>query len=430
MVSRSKHRLTAAEVKHAKEGTHHDGGGLYLRVKPGAEKDTFRRRWMFRYWDNGKDRWMGLGSAEDVSLKDARDRAEAARRLRAGDVDPIHSRRAEREAEPVVERTFTECAQEFIEAHEHKWKNPKHRLQWRNTLATHVYPTFGDKSINEVTRTDIIGVLKPIWYSRTETAERLRSRILMVMEWAVANGYRTAQEDPSGWRRHLLKALPSIPKTKRVRHHPAMPYEQVPKFVAKLRVAYSVSARALEFLILTAARTSEVLEAQWSEFDLDKGVWTVPTERMKSGREHRVPLCARAIEILIEMKASKSRRWVFVSPRTEPLSNMALLMMVRRTTGEELTTHGFRSSFRDWAAEETPFSREVAEQALAHVIADKTEAAYRRGDMFEKRRQLMDAWAAHCETNRHTKNHQETVQQSSNLARSDTRHQSASRSPD
>lgn len=396
MVSRSKHRLTANEVRNAPVGTHHDGGGLYLRVTPSRDGKSLRRQWFFRYSNKGKDRWMGLGPTDHTTLKDARDAADHARRLLVKDIDPIKAREAEREAEPVVERSFKDCALEFIETHERKWKNPKHRLQWRNTLASYVYPAFGDKSINEITRTDVIGVLKPIWDSHTETAERLRSRILVVLEWAVANGYRTAQEDPSGWRRHLLKALPSIPKTKRVRHHPAMPYEQVPKFVAKLRVAYSVSARALEFLILTAARTNEVLEAQWSEFDLDKGVWIVPAERMKSEREHRVPLCERAIEILMEMKASKSRKWVFVGPRKEPLSNMALLMMVRRTTGERLTTHGFRSSFRDWAAEETPFSREVAEQALAHVIADKTEAAYRRGDMFEKRKQLMAEWARFC----------------------------------
>lgn len=396
MTSRTKNRLTATEIKHAPAGTHHDGGGLYLKVRTSRSGESASRQWLFRYSDNGKDRWMGLGSTERVTLKHARDAADEARRMRPQGVDPIAARRAKREVKPVADPTFKECATEFIEAHERKWKNPKHRQQWRNTLATYVYPTFGSKSINEVTRTDVIGVLKPIWYSHTETAERIRSRIMMVMEWVVANGYRTTQEDPSGWRRHLLKALPSIPKTKRVRHHPALPYEQVPEFVAKLRVAASPSARALEFLILTAARTSEVLEAQWTEIDLDKGVWTVPADRMKAGREHRVPLCKRAVAILIEMKASKNRKWVFVGPRNKHLSNMALLMMVRRTTGQRLTTHGFRSSFRDWAAEKTDFHPDAAEQALAHVITDKTEAAYRRGDMFEKRQQLMDAWSAYC----------------------------------
>lgn len=410
MVSRSKHRLTAIEVKNATPGYHHDGGGLWLRVVTSSNGKAGPRSFFYRYQAHGKDRWMGLGSTESVTLKDARDAADRARRQRAKGVDPIAAREVEREAEPVVERTFKECSLEFIEVHERQWKNPTHRQQWRNTLATYVYPAFGDKSINEVTRTDVISVLKPIWHSRTETAERIRSRIMMVMEWAVANGYRTAQEDPSGWRRHLLKALPSIPKTKRVRHHPALPYEQVPEFVAKLRAAVSPSARALEFLILTAARTSEVLEAQWTEIDLEKGVWTVPADRMKASREHRVPLCKRAVAILIEMKASKNRKWVFVGPRNEPLSNMALLMMVRRTTGQKLTTHGFRSSFRDWAAEKTNFHPDVAEQALAHTISDKTEAAYRRGDMFEKRRDMMLAWAEYCDTLRPDLTRQETKQ--------------------
>lgn len=396
MVSRAKHRLTATEVKNAPVGVHHDGEGLYLKVTRSSDGETLRRRWQFRFWDNGKGRWMGLGSTDRTTLKQARDAADKARRLRPQGIDPIAARDAEREAKPVDDRTFKECALEYIETHERSWKNPKHRQQWKNTLTTYVYPEFGDKSINEVTRTDLIEVLKPIWHSRTETAERIRSRVMTVMEWAVANGYRTAQEDPSGWRRHLLKALPSIPKTKRVRHHPALPYDHVPAFMAHLGAASSVSARALEFLILTAARTNEVIEAEWSEFDLDKGVWTVPAERMKSGRDHRVPLCKRAVEILQEMKGSKSRRWAFVGPRKEPLSDMALLMLVRRATGQRLTTHGFRSSFRDWAAEETHTHPDVAEQALAHVIADKTEAAYRRGDMFEKRRQLMDAWSEYC----------------------------------
>ena len=400
MKSRTKNRLTATEIKHAPVGTHHDGGGLYLKVRASRNGKSVSRQWLFRYWDDGKGRWMGLGSTERVTLKHARDAADEARRMRPQGLDPIAIRKAARQAKPIADRTFEECAEEYIETHERKWKNPKHRQQWRNTLTTYVYPAFGDKSINEVTRTDVISVLKPIWHSHTETAERIRSRIMMVMEWAVANGYRTAQEDPSGWRRHLLKALPTIPKTKRVRHHPALPYEQVPEFVAKLRAAVSVSARALEFLILTAARTSEVLNAQWSEFDLEKGVWTVPAARMKAGREHRVPLCKRAIAILVEMKASKSRKWVFVGPRNEPLSDMTLLMMVRRTTGQKLTTHGFRSSFRDWAAEKTNFHSEVAEQALAHVITDKTEAAYRRGDMFEKRRDMMLAWSEYCDTAR------------------------------
>lgn len=409
MVSRAKHRLTSNEVKNAPIGPHHDGGGLLLIVRK-TKNDSLSRNWFYRFWD-GKDRWAGLGTAATLSLKEAREAADDMRRLRIRGINPIEARRKERAAKPREERSFRACAEEYYEVHQGQWKNSKHKQQWKNTLNAYAYPAFGDQPINAVTCEDLIAVLSPIASAKPETAQRLRARMLKVMNWSVAKGYRTNADNPVTWGPRLETAVPIKSKAKRVRHHPALPYEQVPTFMAKLRAAYSVSARALEFAILTAARTSEVLEAQWSEFDFDKGIWTIPAERMKSGREHRVPLCQRAVEILIEMKASKSRRWVFVGPRKEPLSNMALLMMVRRTTGERLTTHGFRSSFRDWAAEVTPFSREVAEQALAHVIADKTEAAYRRGDMFEKRRQLMDAWAEYCETSSAKRSQQETVQQ-------------------
>lgn len=395
MVSRTKNRLTATNVKNAGVGTHHDGGGLYLKVTPSRDGKSLRRQWLFRYWD-GKSRWMGLGSTDQTTLKQAREAADEARRLRPRGVDPIAARDAEREAATAVQRRFSECVTEFIDAHEGAWKNSKHRQQWRNTLETYAHPIVGDKPVGEVTCEDLISVLKSL-SGKAETAERVRARMLRVMIWCVAMGYRSAaKDDPTTWVRRLHTAVPIPSKSKRVEHHAALPYEHIPEFVTKLRGAASISARALEFLILTAARTNEVLDAQWSEFDLEKAIWIVPAERMKAGREHRVPLCQRAIAILAEMKAAKNPRWVFVGPRKKPLSSSALLMMVRRTASKQLTTHGLRSSFRDWAAEETPFSREVAEQALAHTIADKTEAAYRRGDLFEKRRLMMVEWSSYC----------------------------------
>jgi len=415
MVSRAKHRLTANEVKHAQAGTHHDGGGLCLKVRA-TKGDSPSRTWFYRYHDR-KSHWLSLGPAATVSLKEAREAAEEMRRLRIKGIDPIEARRKERSAKPSEQRSFRACAEEHYEAHQGQWKNPKHKQQWKNTLSAYAYPVFGDKPINDVTCEDLISVLAPIASDKPETAQRLRARMLKVMNWSVAKGHRTSADNPVTWGPRLETAVPIKSKAKRVRHHAALPYEQVPTFMAKLRAAYSVSARALEFLILTAARTGEVLEAQWSEFDLDRGIWTIPGERMKSGREHRVPLSTRAVAILIEMKASKSRKWVFVGPRKEPLSDMALLMMVRRTTGQRLTTHGFRSSFRDWAAEGTEFSGDVAEMALAHVIANKTEAAYRRGDLFDKRRELMDAWATYCDTPSDVRSFSENRQVSSSPER-------------
>ncbi|MGE3249056.1 MAG: tyrosine-type recombinase/integrase [Hyphomonadaceae bacterium] len=295
--------------------------------------------------------------------------------------------------------TFRRCAEIYIDAHAPAWRNAKHRWQWRNTLEKHAYPVFGDLDVAAIDDGLIMQVLDPIWQTKNETASRLRGRLEAVLDWARVRGFRSG-DNPARWRGHLQKALPAPRKSLRVRHHPAMPYAQIAEFMTALRANGSASAQALEFTILTAARTGEAIGADWSEIDLDQCVWTVPAERMKAGREHRVPLSNRAIEILRARAAVQSGGPVFANRRGEPLSNMALLMLLRRLTGRDFTVHGFRSSFRDWAAEQTDFPREVAEAALAHTLEDKVEAAYRRSDLFEKRAALMAAWTDFCDSPR------------------------------
>jgi integrase len=295
--------------------------------------------------------------------------------------------------------TFKDCAERYIEAHRPGWKNPKHAKQWPSTLEDYVYPVFGPIPVQAVDVGLVMKALEPIWKTKPETASRVRGRIESILDWATARGYRQG-ENPARWRGHLDKLLPARGKVQKVKHHAALPYGEMGDFVAELRGQEGVAARALEFLILTATRTGEVIGARWDEFDLAKKVWTVPGERMKAGKEHRVPLSERALAIIEEMKGQGVNDHPFLFPGGrpgKPLSNMAMLKLLQRMDRGDLTAHGFRSTFRDWAAEMTHFPTEVAEMALAHTVSDKVEAAYRRGDLFQKRRELMEAWARYCE---------------------------------
>ncbi|TCR07355.1 site-specific integrase [Neorhizobium sp. JUb45] len=370
-----------------KPGRHGDGGGLYLVVdKSGA------KRWVFLYRRDDKLREMGLGGLKSVTLARARELASEARtNLQAG-IDPIAAKNS---SAPVAVPTFGDEADAFIAAMAPQFRNAKHLDQWKMTLKEYAAP-LRPKRVDEISTIDVLEVLKPIWLTKPETAGRLRGRIERVLDAASAKGHRSGQ-NPALWRGHLANLLPKRKKLSRG-HHAAMPYEDVPAFVTDLRERDAMAARALEFTILTAARTGETFGATWREIDLKAAVWIIPAERMKAGREHRVPLTPRAVEILTELAGLKDGPGAFVFPgwkEGRPLSIMAMDMLLRRMK-IDFTVHGFRSSFRDWAGEETTFPREVAEAALAHVIGDETERAYRRGDALEKRRKLMSAWTSYC----------------------------------
>ena len=336
---------------------------------------------------------MGLGGLASVPLADARRKAAEARRLIAERKNPLVEKRAA-EARRQSATTFGGFADDLIADISHGFRNDKHKAQWATTLRTHAAP-LRDKPVDAITTEDVLAVLKPIWTTKSETASRLRGRIERVLDAAKARGLREG-ENPARWRGHLANLLPKRQKLARG-HHAAMPYRDVPAFVERLRAAESVSGMALEFCILAAARSGEVLGARWEEIDTEAEVWTVPAARMKSGREHRVPLTDQMLEILDAMAEVRLSDFVFPGQKQgKPLSSMAMEMLLRRMKVENATVHGFRSAFRDWAAEETSFPREVAEAALAHVVGDATERAYRRGDALEQRRRLMSAWARYC----------------------------------
>ena len=384
------HKLSPRKVATAGPGKYEDGGGLRLVVSA-----TGARKWVFRFTISGRRREMGLGSFPDVSLAEAREKAAACRRLVKEGIDPIEARRAERKEIP----TFTTCAARYIRAHRHGWKNAKHARQWITTLKTYACPVIGNKQVDTISTEDILAILSPIWTSKTETAKRVQGRIENILDFAAAHKWRD-QMNPARWRGHLDKLLPKPTRVKRITHHPAMPYSEVSAFMAELAENGSISALALQFLILTATRTSEVLQARWEEIDLEEAVWTIPAERMKARREHRVPLSDTAMNILADLPLIEGNPYVFPGARHgQPLSNMALLQLMRKMgygaggNRGHYVPHGFRSSFRDWAGEVSSFPRDVAEMALAHVIENKVEAAYRRGDLFAKRRKLMQAWA-------------------------------------
>ena len=394
-------KLKALDVSRASEpGYYGDGGNLYLLVGP-----TGAKSWVFRYRvpaptpDNPKHsklREMGLGPTHALSLAEARERAREWRRERLDGIDPIEARRSRRariQLEAKKAMNFKQCAEAYIKSHSVGWKNPKHAAQWPSTLETYVYPAFGSLPVQGIDVGLVMNALEPIWTTKPETASRVRGRIESVLDWATARGYRKG-ENPARWRGHLENLLPKKTKVRRVEHHAALPYPELDEFIAELRQQEGVAARALEFAILTVARTGEVIGAKWSEINLAERLWTIPAERMKAGKEHRAPLSDAALAILGEIQEIRQSDYVFPGGKSgRPLSNMAFLMLLRRMGRGDLTVHGFRSTFSDWCSERTNFPAEVREMALAHTVSDKVEAAYRRGDLFQKRRQLMDAWA-------------------------------------
>ncbi len=341
---------------------------------------------------------MGLGSAFDVSLAEARERAYQLRKMVKDGIDPKEEREREAMAAKVEQAklvTFAECAKDYIEAHRAGWSNKKHAQQWTNTLTTYAFPFFGELPVAEVDTALVVRCLEPIWTTKPETASRVRGRVEAVLDYATVRTFRQG-ENPARWKGHLQNLLPKRSKVRKVKHHKALPYADIHPFMAALAEQEGNAARCLEFTILTAARSGESLGAQWSEVDLEARTWTIPEERMKGGRAHRVPLSPSAVELLQKMQEIRQNDFIFPGQRAgKPLSNMAMLMVLRRMKRDDLTAHGFRSTLRDWAAETTSYPNELLEMALAHTIRDKAEAAYRRGDLFEKRRQLMEDWADH-----------------------------------
>ncbi|PWW47732.1 tyrosine-type recombinase/integrase [Melaminivora alkalimesophila] len=396
-MARAINRLSALQVKTAKvPGYYADGGNLWLQVARGGSKS-----WVLRYTLAGKSREMGLGSASTFSLQDARDRAQAARKLLADGIDPIDAKReAQQQArmEASNRRTFTSCAAEYIKAHEAGWKSAKHAAQWTATLETYAHPIIGGMAVADVETAHVLRVLEPIWRTKAETASRLRGRIENILDWATVQKYRSG-DNPARWRGHLDKLLPARSKVQKVQHHPALPWREMGAFMRELRGQQGTAARAVELIILSACRTSEAFNADWREIDLAQRTWTIPAARMKAGKEHVIPLSDAAVSVLQAQAAAHGMEG-FIFPGTrpgKPLSNMAGLMLLKRMGRADLTVHGFRSSFRDWAGESTSHPREVIEHALAHGLKDKVEAAYARGTLFEKRNALMSDWARHCD---------------------------------
>lgn len=387
--------LSALEVKRLSEpGRHAVGGvsGLYLQVTPGAG-----RSWILRTLVGKRRREMGLGGYPDVGLADARDAARIARKRLLDGEDPIAQRQAARRAliaEQQKLMTFNQCAAAVIEVKRQEARNAKHAKQWETTLATYASPTIGELGVAEIELAHIVNVLEPHWTTKTETMTRVRQRIETVLSWAIARGYREG-ENPARWRGNLDAILPKPAKVAKVAHHKALPYEDVGAFMSDLRQRSGIATRALEFTILTAARSGEVRGATWEEIDLGVGIWTIPAERMKAGREHRVPLSTAAVELLETLPRYEGVNLVFPAPRLGQLSDAGMSSVLKRME-VDVTVHGFRSTFRDWTAERTSTPHHVAEMALAHTIKNSAEAAYRRGDLLEKRRQLMNHWADYC----------------------------------
>lgn len=395
-------------IRDAAPGATADGDGLYLKITPSGNAS-----WQFRYQIAGKRRMMGLGACSVVSLAEARDKAADARKLVKQGIDPLEVKHADAaEQKQQAERqvvTFADAAKDYIDGKADGWSNTKHVDQWRNTLTTYC-SKFASKQVSSVSIDDVEAALRPIWLEKTETATRVLTRIVSVMGYAHDKGWREDDEAET-WAPRLRRRLPMLPKkTIRVKHHPALPYEQMAAFMAALRLSTAMGSKALEFAILCASRSSEVREARWQEIDLAAGIWTIPADRMKARVEHRVPLSAQAQRLLESVKPSDPAPEAYIFPGTKPgkaLSDMTMNAFIRRQnekattwaddSGEGITQHGFRSTFRDWAAETTPYPRDVCEMALAHTVGNKVEAAYRRGDLFEKRRALMQDWADYCD---------------------------------
>jgi integrase len=400
-MARPIHKLTALTIERTRrEGRYADGGGLYLQV------DGNSKSWLFRYKRRGHTRYMGFGSVDLVSVEKARDLALEYRKLLQAGTDPVAARdtaKAKQQLEAAKTLSFDACVTAYLKAHKSGWRNPKHRQQWQNTLATYASPIFGQLSVRDIDTGLVMQAIEPIWTTKPETANRLRGRIESILDWARVRGYRNG-ENPARWKGHLDHLLPARDKVRRVKHHTALPYTELPSFMVTLREQQGVAARALEFLILTGVRTGDVIgndrddapPMRWQHVDLKTQIWTIPNT--KTNTEHRVPLSKAAIALLGSMKVvHQDGDIVFPGIRMgKPLSNGSMLRVLDRKSCAQLTVHGFRATFKTWASENTNFPREIVEAALAHAISDKLEAAYRRGDFFEKRKRLMNAWADFC----------------------------------
>ena len=398
------HRLTARQVATATlpdgkdKALLHDGRGLFLQIMRSVSGESINKSWHFKYELHGKRREMGLGSLQDFTLAETRQRHRALRQQVSDGIDPLaakqDARRAEleRQAERAKAVTFRYCFEQCLASHEGGWKNAEHRRQWRTSIEQDVLPVLGDLAVDDIGTPHIIKVLEPIWKLKPETASRTRGRIERVLAWATVRGFRSG-DNPARWRGHLQEMFPAVGKIAKINHHEAMPYVDVPTFMAKLREREHIAARALEFTVLCAARTGETLGATWDEIDFAAKTWTIPAARMKSGKEQKVPLSNRVLEILRAFPQRKAA----ASARIFEIGETAMLLQLRELHGEKgPTVHGFRSSFRDWCSERTSYPPAVAEKALAHTIGSKVERAYSRTTLFEKRRKLMDTWAQFC----------------------------------
>jgi integrase len=391
------HRLSDRTVKTTLPGKYCDGAGLYLVVTQG--RCGINRNWTFRYGVGDRQRWHGLGAYPLVGLAEARRRAQDTRELLAKGEDPIAHKAAVRAAlsqqqAPVKSMTLRECAEAYIASHEAGWRGARETKRWTQSLASHVPPVIGGKAVADITTDDVLKVLQPIWTSLPETASQVRGRLEAILDWAKVQKYRDGT-NPAAWRGHLAHLLPKISRVRRVKHHPALPYKELPAFMAELREQEHIAAHCLEFLILTACRTAEAVLARWNEIDLEAREWTVAAERTKALREHRIPLSDQAVDLLNRLP--RINEYVFPGPYLAHMSLAALRLLLQRMGRTDITGHGFRSTFSTWARETTSLPREIVEAALAHTIGDAAERAYARTDMFERRRALMAQWADYCD---------------------------------
>lgn len=389
------HKLSALKVQKLNQpGYYGDGAGLWLQVtKSGG------RSWVFRFRFCSKNREMGLGPLHTVSLAQARDKALLCRQILLDGKDPIEERKYQQlqtYSASAQKKTFIECAQSYIAAHQSGWKNPKHAKQWTSTLQTYAFPVIGDLPVELVDTSLLLQVLEPIWHTKTETATRIRNRIELVLDWAAAHNYRSG-ENPARWKGHMDKLLPARSKLQKVEHFSALDYRDAPQFMKQLQKREGISARAVEFTILTVARSGEVRGALWHEINFEERLWIIPAQRMKMNKEHRVPLSVQTLELLNQLPRLANCDLIFPGAKLgKSLSDMSLTAVLKRMGYGHITMHGFRSTFRDWAGEVTHYPREVIEHALAHKLADEVEAAYQRGDLLDKRRALMMDWSSYC----------------------------------